>query len=460
MSAESPAVQPPLQREERFQSIIRELDTFRVGTLILDEDRSVVWANQDVADFFGISPGELVGRKQPSLIDSTLTPLLEDPESFTKTVRASYRDDTYVESLECHVLPGDNREERRLLYRSDPLRDGPFPGGRIEHFTDVTAYRNYERKLNQLNELHQAVLSSIRDTVVVTDEEDRFTYICPNVSFIFGCDRETVAELGTSEALFGQRLFDPADLEPKGELKNIEATVTDREGEKHVVLVTAARGHFHDGTILYSVRDITERKEREQELGKIRSKLEEANEKLRRQSREDELSGLANKRCFNEVLNREWPRHRRGETELSLIMSDIDDFKAYNDTHGHEAGDRVLRSVGKTFEAQLNRPGDLPARWGGEEFAVILPETDETGAATVADDIRRAVQALEVPHPDNPAADVVTMSFGTATLRPGDEHEPAELVRRADAALYRSKAMRKNRVTTHESMNGRETPTS
>lgn len=708
MTSGSSTTRSPLKREVRFQPILRERDTFRVGTLILDEDLSVVWASRDVADFFGVSPGELVGRKQPSLIDSTLKPLLEDPEPFAETVRASYRDDAYIESLECRVLPGENREERQLLYRSDPLRDGPFQGGRIEHFTDVTAYRDHARELNQLNELHRAVLSTIRDTVVVTDEEDRFTYICPNVSFIFGYDREAVAELGTAEALFGQRLFDPVDLEPEGELKNIEATVTDREGKEHVVLVTVARGQFHDGTILYSVRDVTDRKEREteltenrekfrtlfeavpdpvfmlddtgifreinqafvqelgydrdeiigrplngspflpgearriaadhfkrrlggedippftlpiqrkngeggfaeitaralerdgevigeigiarditerkrarealreserrfremathieevvwltdiseheglrneriiyvspvcktvwgrppeyfldrprrvwldtilpedrdrveesfeeardgkfdleyrieqpdgeirwihdrgfpitdeggslkriaglslditarkhreQELEKTRTKLEEANEQLRRQSREDELTGLANKRHFNEVLNREWARHRRTGQPLSLIMGDVDDFKAYNDAHGHEAGDRVLRTVGNTFQGQLNRPTDLPARWGGEEFAVILPDTDGAGATTVAEEIRRAIRARAIPHPDNPAADVVTMSFGTATLRPGDEREPADLVRRADAALYRSKAKLKNCVS-------------
>lgn len=216
-----------------------------------------------------------------------------------------------------------------------------------------------------------------------------------------------------------------------------------------------ARPLRKDGEIVGEIgiaRDITDRKRREDELEAARRELKEANEKLQKQSREDVLTGLPNKRHFNEILDREWARGRREGKRLSLIMADLDDFKGYNDAYGHEAGDEVLRSLGSVFRTVLKRPGDFPARWGGEEFTVILSGTDAEGAAVVAEKLRRAVENLKLQHETSSVADVATMSFGTATLLPTEEYAPGELVKRADAALYRSKDRGKNCVTPFDAV--------
>src|SRR5262249_24888752 len=138
------------------------------------------------------------------------------------------------------------------------------------------------------------------------------------------------------------------------------------------------------------------------------------------------------------VLEHEFLRARRDRTELSLLMIDIDQFKAYNDHFGHRAGDECLRTVGAAIRTRVNRPSDLVARDGGEELAVILPSKPGGSPASVAEAIRQAVEDLRQSHPSSQAGDVLTLSIGLATVGP-DEHSPATLVEAADKALYAAK---------------------
>jgi diguanylate cyclase (GGDEF)-like protein len=166
-------------------------------------------------------------------------------------------------------------------------------------------------------------------------------------------------------------------------------------------------------------------------------------DRLRRQATVDELTGLANHRAFQAALTAEIARMGRFPRPLALAMFDIDNFKAINDTHGHQQGDLVLRQVGGVLRRAC-RVTDQPARYGGEELAVILPNTDLDGAHVVAEKIRRAVEALTVRLPDG-AALGVTVSAGVSTLAqpPG---EPADLIAAADSALYEAKHSGKNRT--------------
>lgn len=164
----------------------------------------------------------------------------------------------------------------------------------------------------------------------------------------------------------------------------------------------------------------------------------------------DGLTGLANRRTFDHRLETEWLRACRDGTPLSLFLIDVDQFKAYNDIYGHQQGDECLRKVASVVAESVNRPGDFVARYGGEEIVVLLPGTDEAGAATVAEKMRAGVEALAVHHEANAPSYTLTISIGAVTQTPALDRShtgPADLIRMADQALYRAKQSGRNRVT-------------
>lgn len=157
----------------------------------------------------------------------------------------------------------------------------------------------------------------------------------------------------------------------------------------------------------------------------------------------DALTGLANRRALDEALQREWARAQRADKPLSLLMIDADHFKAFNDRHGHPAGDEALRRLARVIGDNIRRPGDLAARYGGEEFAVVLPETDAQGALNLAQKIRAAMAALA---PFNGDRQAITVSIGACTASPSGEGTLEQLLRKADQALYQAKHDGRDRV--------------
>lgn len=159
----------------------------------------------------------------------------------------------------------------------------------------------------------------------------------------------------------------------------------------------------------------------------------------------DGLTGLANRRCFDDTLAAEWARAQRMGQPLSLLMVDVDNFKAYNDAHGHLGGDDCLKRIANAVASEM-RAHDLVARYGGEEFAVILPNQSLKGAAIVAERIRARVEQLQLPHRRAPGR-LVTVSIGAATAHAAPGQQASALVAIADAALYRAKHMGRNRIS-------------
>jgi len=176
------------------------------------------------------------------------------------------------------------------------------------------------------------------------------------------------------------------------------------------------------------------------------AELEEANRRLALLSQQDDLTGLANRRTFDEALENEWRRALRSGQPLALLMADIDHFKAFNDAYGHLEGDLCLSRVAAVLRESVGRAGDLVARYGGEEFAVILPGLDLPAALAVAENLRRRVEVLGIPTAVSDAAPVVTLSLGAASCVPARERSPRDLLARADAALYAAKRKGRNRV--------------
>jgi diguanylate cyclase (GGDEF)-like protein len=160
----------------------------------------------------------------------------------------------------------------------------------------------------------------------------------------------------------------------------------------------------------------------------------------------DSLTGIYNRRAFDEILEREWRRGRRSTTPLSLLIADVDFFKRYNDLYGHPQGDGCLRQVAEVLATTVHRPNDTVARYGGEEFAIILPETDHTGAHQLAETLRERIQSQAIPHEEGGSWKCVTVSIGVATLVPDDTTKTSALVQQADEHLYRAKEAGRNRV--------------
>lgn len=202
--------------------------------------------------------------------------------------------------------------------------------------------------------------------------------------------------------------------------------------------IVARRRPTSDGGALAVLVDVTESKQAE-------AALTEANERLKNIASEDGLTGLTNRRAYDNALERACAQSRRDGTPLSLLFVDVDHFKAYNDTYGHPAGDNCLRTIGNLLRLNVRRPSDLTARYGGEEFAAILPDTPAEGAMKLAETVRQSILGLGMEHTGTRFG-VVTVSIGVATMEAVGSAGPKDLTARADEALYAAKAAGRNRT--------------
>jgi len=162
----------------------------------------------------------------------------------------------------------------------------------------------------------------------------------------------------------------------------------------------------------------------------------------------DGLTGLANRRAFDDKLEADWIKAQQDNSSIALLLVDVDHFKQYNDIYGHQKGDDCLKIVAECIGQQTHRPSDLAARYGGEEFAIILPDVDPDGALQVAERVRQAVYDLNIKHNGNSSADFVTISAGVSCLIPSEEMRPKELIEEADKALYQAKHSGRNKITS------------
>lgn len=183
-----------------------------------------------------------------------------------------------------------------------------------------------------------------------------------------------------------------------------------------------------------------------QETKRLMSELEEKNRELERISFQDGLTGISNRRYFDKMLAREWRRGMREHFPVSIAMIDIDYFKLYNDTYGHQAGDDCLKQVAHALNDALFRPGDFLARYGGEEFVAVMTGIGIEGAHEVAGRMQHNIQRLGIPHETSEVSDLVTVSVGLACMVPDKENDTKALIQQSDTCLYRAKEQGRNSI--------------
>lgn len=203
-----------------------------------------------------------------------------------------------------------------------------------------------------------------------------------------------------------------------------------------------ARIRYHSRSYL----NLQQRDEAYRALRQSQQQLLETNLELQRLTNSDGLTGLSNRRYFDEYLGAEWKRAAREKSQLGLLMIDVDCFKAYNDNYGHVAGDDVLRRIAAVIRENCARPADLPARFGGEEFSMILPMTSPGGTRLLGEKVRRAIAGLEIAHSGSQVEPHVSISIGGAVIVPEQDASFTSLIERADKGLYDAKRNGRNQL--------------
>ena len=327
---------------------------------------------------------------------------------------------------------------------------------------DITERKAIEDALRESEERFRLIAETVESVFwLSTPGIERMLYVSPAYERIWGRTRESLYADPRSfiEAVHPadrERLFGGVSGHAAG-CWNYEYRIVRPDGTVRWILDRGFPIHDAEGRLVMmtgSATDITERKRVEQELAAVHAEtrrmneqLTEANRRLSELSQQDPLTGVANRRYLERVLEQEWRVEARHGQAVSLLVIDVDHFKPFNDLYGHPAGDTCLRRVVEALAGQLKRPADLLARVGGEEFVVVLPETGADGAGQIAERLRQAVADLAIPHSGSSCASYVTVSVGVAS---GDPRALSsdELVRRADEALYRAKAAGRNRVAS------------
>ncbi len=294
------------------------------------------------------------------------------------------------------------------------------------------------KKSEDLFSLLSHAMVSICDCVYITDMDHKIIFVNNAFCETYGYTQDEI--MGKDgNVLWGE--MELADEQKDSLIRNmeeggrVEISHRRKDGTTFPVLISKSlvKNEKGDGVSIVRVaRDITEIKGLEEELRSL--------------TLTDALSGIANRRKLDLFFEREWASAIRHKTIISLMMIDIDYFKLYNDTYGHQVGDECIKKVARIIDDILKRPGDIVVRYGGEEFAVVMPGTDKEGALIMAEKLRTEVEALKIEH-NSSEKGIVTISLGVSCIQPGKKDSPKDLFSIADKALYRSKNEGRNRAT-------------
>ena len=310
--------------------------------------------------------------------------------------------------------------------------------------------RSTRRRLQHIVKLHNLVTENSRDVIIIADFKGRRSYVSAAADNLGGWTREELLRTPSLDLVHPEDL--PQALELVSQLRSgLDGAIVEcriRKADGSYLWVEASLRAIRDPTtgqpsgVLNMVRDISNRKRAEQEL-------QVAYREVEKLAIVDPLTGLANRRRFDAYLATEWRRGLREREPLSIVLIDVDLFKLYNDTYGHVRGDSCLKQIAESAMDVVTRPGDLVARFGGEEFAIILPNTDRNGAVQIATEVSAALHHRSLLHEGSPYG-IVTISAGCATMVPQLGLHASDLVESADHAMYDAKRAGRNQVCASE----------
>lgn len=402
--------------------------------VVTDLNANIQYVNPQFVQLTGYSREEAIG-KNPRILKTDRT----SPETYMQLWAALTSGKTWYGEF-C------NKKKNGELYWESaaiaPIKDDKGDvTGYVAVKEDITEHKRVEEELRFRSIVLATQQETSLDGILVVDAEARM--ISHNRRFVemWGIPDEIMAS-GSDERALQFVLEKIADADAF--LKSVRHLYEHRnKTNSYIIELKDGRvferysapmfdaEHKYYGRVWY-FRDITE-------AARYRKLLE-------RLSATDGLTGIANRRNFDDTLAREWRRAIRDGSIISLLMCDIDFFKLYNDHYGHLAGDDCLRRIAAALASCARRPADLAARYGGEEFVCLLPATDAPGAMQIAESLRRSVEQLDIPHERSSVAPHVTISVGVATIAPQRGQLPSELVRRADERLYEAKKNGRNRI--------------
>lgn len=310
--------------------------------------------------------------------------------------------------------------------------------------------RNAESILAASEARFRILAENTADLITCSDSAGRRIFVSPACREILGYEPDDLigmrprdlahpADVGIVDAMM-------AEVGAGRAVSGVRYRVAHRQGGFRWAEIAGKPLDDGAGTV-FVMRDVTSRKRMENELA-------EASRRLELLASTDGLTGLANRRALDKQLENEFARAMRSQTDLSFLLIDVDSFKSFNDNYGHQAGDDCLRRLAAALQNSLRRPGDLTARYGGEELAAILPATSSSGAIERAEVVRRAVRELAIPHSGS-SHGVVTISVGVATMKAGAElMDVAGLIKAADEALYAAKSDGRDKVVSAQHVAG------
>ncbi len=319
---------------------------------------------------------------------------------------------------------------------------------------EIAKHKQTEQVLLESEEIYRSILNYSPDDITIADLEGRILMCSPAASTMFGFNGpEEGIGLSVMDFIIPEdrdrarsnmlRMYQGGCSGPN-EYRGVRKDRTIFNIEVNSGLIRGVNGQPTKMVII--VRDITERKNSEQRIQHLIQQLEIEKNAAQLNAITDSLTGLANRRHFDETIRTEYYRMKRSEAPLSLLLLDIDHFKKFNDYYGHLAGDKCLQQVGAVLKTAVGRAPDVVARYGGEEFIIVLPETEKNGAIALAERIRQTIEDLAIPHAEAEVADHLTVSIGVVTVSSASEVDaPEQIVAMADTALYSAKRAGRNR---------------
>jgi diguanylate cyclase (GGDEF)-like protein/PAS domain S-box-containing protein len=434
-----------LEEKEKLQLVFNTSpDAALISRL---SDGTIIDINSGFLNMTGYTREEVLGK---TTIKINIWRSLTDRESFINEVKAK----GICENREFFF----RRKNESLLTRSISAKIIAIQA--IPHIVsivhDITESKIAEEAIRESEELYRSILNASPDDITITDLQGRIQVVSPAAKKLFGYEPQ-------NESFLGSQLVDyiiPEDRERakaniqimfKGELSGPNEYSGIRK-DNSTFHIEVNSGLIHDANgqpvkMVFIVRDISERKEAEEKIQQLIQQLEVEKQTAQLNAITDSLTGLPNRRYFDQALLKEIRRYKRTGNSLSLIMLDVDHFKKYNDRYGHVAGDECLRQIGSVLRQLVGRATDIVARYGGEEFVAILSSTDQEGAELLAERIRKTIEALEIPHSDSKISEFVTVSLGVVTVKPPIKFSSEQIVVLADEAMYSAKRAGRNRVS-------------